>query len=229
MGTLYIVSTPIGNLRDITLRALEILGSVEIIACEDTRVSGKLLKAHGIKAPKLVSYNDHNAMRQIPSLIQSLKDASNIALISDAGTPLISDPGYKLVKSAIDRGINIVPIPGPSAPLSALVASGLPPYPYMFVGFLSKKKNKLKGELTKFSEPKITYIAYEAGNRIEETLKLMTEIMGKHTQVCIGRELTKLHEEFIRGAIKDIKLTNLKGEITLLWHRYGEYKAKPFM
>ncbi|NCN58437.1 16S rRNA (cytidine(1402)-2'-O)-methyltransferase [Candidatus Roizmanbacteria bacterium CG22_combo_CG10-13_8_21_14_all_38_20] len=219
MGTLYIVSTPIGNLKDITLRALEILKLVDIVACEDTRTSGVLLKEHSIKAEQLISLNDNNEQRKLLNLITKLEHGANIALISDAGTPLISDPGYKLVKRAIKQGIKVIPIPGPSALLSALTASGLPPYPFMFVGFLSKKKNKLKDELTRYSEPKITYIAYEANSRIEETLKLMTEIMGEDTQVCIGRELTKLHEEFIRGAIKDIKLTSLKGEITLLWHR----------
>lgn len=220
-GTLYIISTPIGNLKDITLRALEILKFVDIIASEDTRITGKLLKAHNIKAPKLVSYNDHNALRQIRYLIKELEAGINAALVSDAGTPLVSDPGYKLVKSALALDINIVPIPGPSALLGALVASGLPPYPFMFVGFLSKKKNRLKKELSRFSEPKITYIAYETGNRVEETLKLMTEILGPNTQICIGRELTKLHEEYIRGPIKHIKLKSLKGELTLLWHKQG--------
>lgn len=218
-GTLYIISTPIGNLRDITLRALEILKLVDIVACEDTRTSGVLLKEHSIKAEQLISLNDNNEQRKLSNLITKLEHGANIALISDAGTPLISDPGYKLVKRAIKQGIKVVPIPGPSALLSALTASGLPPYPFMFVGFLSKKKNRLKKELSGFSEPKITYIAYEAGSRIEETIKIMMEVMGKETRVVVARELTKLHEEFIRGPIEDIKIKSLKGEITLLWHR----------
>jgi len=217
MGRLYIVATPIGNLEDITLRALKVLNEVDIIACEDTRTSGVLLKKHDIKAEQLFSFNDNNEQRKLSNIITKLEHGANIALISDAGTPLISDPGYKLVRAAIKQGIKVIPIPGPSALLSALTASGLPPYPFMFVGFLSKKRNRLKKELTKFSEPKITYIAYEAGNRIEETLQLMKEVLGEKTEICIGRELTKLHEEFIRGQIKNIKLDNLKGEITLLW------------
>ncbi len=212
---LYIVSTPIGNLKDITLRALDILKEVDVIAAEDTRRTGILLKHHSIKN-RMLSYNDHNRSRRIPELLSMLRDGKDVALVSDSGTPGISDPGYRLIKAAIENSFPVSPIPGPTALISALVSSGLPTDSYEFHGFLPKKQ-KRKEELLK--NIKKTAIFYESPHRIEKTLQLMQKAMPE-ARVCLARELTKKFEEFIRGTpeeiIGKIGKKKLKGEIVLV-------------
>ncbi len=212
---LYIVSTPIGNLKDITLRALDIMKEADLIAAEDTRRTGILLKHHGIKN-RMLSYNDHNRQRRIPTLLKLLKEGKNVALVSDSGTPGISDPGYNLINEAIENNIPVSPIPGPTAAISALVCSGLPADAFEFHGFLPKKDGK-KTELLK--NIKKTAIFYESPHRIAKTLLLLQKTIPE-AKVCIARELTKKFEEFIRGKpgeiIKQIGDKELKGEIVLV-------------
>lgn len=218
--TLYIVSTPIGNLEDITLRALRILKEVDLIACEDTRVTRKLLSHYQISKP-LVSYFQHNQSFRIPYLIRELNEGKNIALVSDAGTPGISDPGFFLIREAIKQGIKIVPIPGASAVVTALVISGLPADDFIFIGFLPRKKGKITKELLKFSELKKTIVFYESPYRIKKTLEIIAEILP-NAEVVLTRELTKKFEEVLRGnpenLLKQIENRQLKGEIIVILH-----------
>jgi 16S rRNA (cytidine1402-2'-O)-methyltransferase len=218
-GTLYIVATPIGNLEDITLRALRILREADLIACEDTRQTRKLLDHAGISKPT-VSYHDHNEAERTAELIAKLEGGAKIALVSDAGTPLISDPGYRLVEAAIEAGIPVEPIPGPCAAVAALSASGLPPDSFRFCGFLpprSSPRRKLLGELTGET---CTLIFYEAPHRILDALEDIEAVMGAR-RVVVAREITKLHEEFLRGTAAEVraKLSQravVRGEITIL-------------
>lgn len=213
---LYIISTPIGNLKDITLRALEMLNSVSLIVAEDTRRTLKLLHHYKIKN-KLISYNDFNKRRVTPKLIKLLKQNRNIALVSNAGTPSISDPGYYLIRACIKNDIKVTHIPGATALISALVCSGLPTDKFLFYGFLPKKKKKKL--LYELKDLKITTIFYESPHRIKETLAILNEIMPKKGLV-IARELTKKFEEFIRGSVRDVyektKNLEIKGEIVLV-------------
>ncbi len=216
-GKLYIVSTPIGNLGDFTFRAVEILKSVSLIAAEDTRVSGVLLKHYEIKTPML-PYHDHNKEQATPGLLRKLENGDDIALISDAGTPLISDPGFYLVRAAVKQGIDVVPIPGASAMLAGLVAAGLPSDRFTFEGFLPRKK----GRQTRFkilAEDPRTIILYESPHRIIKTLKDISEYMGDR-QVVIAREITKRYEEFIRGTVTEIReqldARSIKGEVVIM-------------
>jgi 16S rRNA (cytidine1402-2'-O)-methyltransferase len=218
-GTLYIVSTPIGNLRDISLRALDILGSVDLIACEDTRVSAKLMQAYRLKAP-LVPYHDHNAAEMRPKLLQKLRDGLALALISDAGTPLISDPGYKLVQDCLVAGLPTTAIPGASAPLMALCLSGLPSDRFMFAGFLSAKAAARKAELRNLAAIPATLIFFESPGRLAATLAAMAEMLGNR-QAAVARELTKKFEEVKRGKLTDLQawaLTSdtIRGEFVVL-------------
>lgn len=217
-GTLFVVATPIGNLDDITLRAVKILNSVDLIAAEDTRHSKKLLAHLNIRA-KLISCHEHNETHKSPQMIQQLKEGKNIALISDAGTPCISDPGYTLISQAANEGIRVVPIPGCSAAIAGLSASGLPTDRFYFVGFLPRKKQQLKQSLQELSNQKPTLIIYESPRRIITLIELLIEIMGNRT-ACLAREITKLHEEFIRGRLSEIHKaletkTDVKGECSL--------------
>ena len=217
---LHIVSTPIGNLRDITLRALDILSSVEEVLAEDTRVAAKLLNAHGISA-KLSAYHDHNGAQRRPELLERLKAGASIALISDAGTPLVSDPGWKLVREAVEAGINIVPVPGASAMLAGLVASGLPSDRFMFAGFLPAKSGARKKLATELAQIPSTLIFYESGPRLAAALRDVADIMGPDREVAVARELTKLFEETRRGTLGDLAAHYTeagapKGEIVLL-------------
>ena len=201
IGVLYIVSTPIGNLEDITLRALRILKEVSLIAAEDTRRTRKLLTHYNISTPT-VSYYEHNRFTRIPKIIDHLSTEKDVAVVTDAGTPGISDPAYKLIRAAIESGSRIEAIPGPSASITALTASGLPTDRFIFEGFLPHKKGR-KAKLTRLSAIEATVIFYESPKRIVRTLKDILEFMGDRPAV-IGRELTKLHEEMIRGNVSKL-------------------------
>lgn len=201
IGVLYIVSTPIGNLEDITLRALRILKEISLIAAEDTRLTRKLLTHYNISTPT-VSYYEHNRFARIPKIIDHLNTGKDVAVVTDAGTPGISDPAYKLIRAAIEIGSRIEAIPGPSASITALTASGLPTDRFIFEGFLPHKKGR-KAKLTRLSAIEATVIFYESPKRIVRTLKDILEFMGDRPAV-IGRELTKLHEEMIRGNVSKL-------------------------
>jgi 16S rRNA (cytidine1402-2'-O)-methyltransferase len=217
-GVLYLVSTPIGNLEDITLRALRVLQEVDLLAAEDTRHTGILLKHYDLHK-SLVSYHDFNKDRKAPVLIEQLKSGKSVAVISDAGTPGISDPGYLLVQQAIRENIRVVPIPGASAFLSALVVSGLPTDKFVFEGFLSPKPGKRRRRLEELREEKRTLIFYESPHRFAKMIDDVTEILGQRKTV-IGRELTKKFEEMIRGTPESIKQSlgerKIKGELVIL-------------
>lgn len=220
-GTLFLISTPIGNLEDLTPRAIKTLETVDLIAVEDTRRTRKLLAHFKIKGKKMIPYHDHNAARQIPKLIAQLKKGESIALASDAGTPLINDPGFKLVKEAIQNGVKVVPIPGASAILTALIASGLPPYPFTFLGYLPRKREKRRQFLQNLKE-ETTFIAFESPHRLIESLKDIASALGKDVQIVVGREMTKIHEEFLRGTVHEVlgqlqSEEKIKGEVTLVW------------
>ncbi len=215
---LFIVSTPIGNMDDITLRAISTLKSVDFIAAEDTRRTGMLLKRHNI-SNKLTSYNDKNKKHKSEELISLLRQGQNIALVSDAGTPGINDPGFYLVRECLRAGIEISPIPGANAAISALVCSGLPTDRFSFDGFVPKKPGKRQELIEQIKGKKETAICYESPFRIQKTLEAMQQIIPSHT-IVVARELTKLHEQFIRGRPEEIlthtQKNKLKGEIVLL-------------
>jgi 16S rRNA (cytidine1402-2'-O)-methyltransferase len=215
-GTLYLVATPIGNLEDITLRALRVLKEVDLIACEDTRHTRKLL-AHFQIAKPTVSYHGHNESERAEQLIEKLQSGTSIALVSDAGTPLVSDPGYLIVRLCAEQNIPVVPIPGPSALITALAASGLPTSEFTFGGFLPSRRAARRARLAEFVSLKSTLIFYEAPHRIKETLADARDVFGPRQSV-IARELTKLHEQFVRGPLSDIELGEgaIRGEIVLL-------------
>jgi len=218
-GKLYIVATPIGNKDDITLRAIKVLGEVDLIAAEDTRETGKLLAYHKIKN-NLISYHEHNETRRAPELINKLEKGLSLALVSDAGTPSVSDPGYRLINEAIAENIRIIPVPGVSAATAALSASGLATDSFIFIGFTTKKKVKRKKQLKKLADENKTIIFYESPRRVLSFLDEIIEIMGDRYAV-LAREMTKRYEEFIRGLLSEIKnnlkkRSSIKGEITLL-------------
>lgn len=198
---LYLVATPIGNLADITLRALETLAAADIVACEDTRVSRVLLDRYGIRR-RTTAYHEHNAGEAGPKLIAALQGGQSVALISDAGTPLVSDPGYRLVGEAIDHGIRVVPIPGPSAPLAALTASGLPSDAFLFAGFLPVKSGQRLARLEALRAVPATLIFFESPRRLAESLAAMAEALGGERKAAIGRELTKTFEEMRIGTLR---------------------------
>jgi 16S rRNA (cytidine1402-2'-O)-methyltransferase len=216
-GTLYIVSTPIGNREDITLRALRILKEVDLIAAEDTRHTGLLLRHFGIQTP-LTSYFEGNEFKKKEFIISKLRQGHRVALVSDAGTPGISDPGFRLIQTAIENQIPIVPIPGPSAVIAALSVSGLPTDAFLFKGFLPHKSKKKRDLLKQLEEVKETLIFYESPHRLTETLNDLFDILGDREMV-LTRELTKIYEEVLRGKVSEIQTQigerNLKGEITL--------------
>jgi 16S rRNA (cytidine1402-2'-O)-methyltransferase len=199
---LHLVATPIGNLGDLSARAVTVLKGADVIACEDTRVTGKLTHAFGIATP-LVSYHEHNAEQMRPRLLARLQKGERVALVSDAGTPLISDPGYKLVRDAAAAGVAVVPIPGPSAALAALIASGLPTDRFFFQGFLPAKSGARKETLAEIATIPATLIVYEAARRLGATLADMASALGDR-QAAVGRELTKLHEEVRRGSLTEL-------------------------
>lgn len=214
--TLYLVATPIGNLSEMTYRAVETLKNVNFIAAEDTRNTVKLLNHFEIDT-KLISHHEHNLVTSIPKIIQLLEEGNDIALVSDAGYPAISDPGYELVKAAISKDINIVPISGANACLNALVVSGIAPQPFLFYGFLDHQDKKKKKELELLKKYQETIVFYEAPHRIKKTLKLMLDIFGnRHIALC--REITKKHEEINRGTIEEILtvVDDMKGEMVIV-------------
>ena len=215
-GTLYIVATPIGNLEDITLRALRILKEVDLIAAEDTRQILKLLNHFEISKP-LISYHRHNEEVKSEILIQKLENGENIALVSDAGTPGICDPGEDVIKKAIEEGINVVPIPGACAMVNALIASGIDTKEFIFLGFLPLNKKTRLEKLREIKESEKTIIIYEAPHKMKNTLKELSEILQER-KIVLARELTKIHEEFIREDINFLmeKIENLKGEMILI-------------
>ena len=216
---LYLVATPIGNLEDITLRAIRVLHDVDLIACEDTRQTQKLLQHYHINT-KTISYHEHNELTRAAELVLDLEKGISVALVTDAGMPGISDPGFRLISLAIRHHIPVVPVPGAAAFLAALVASGLPTDSFRFSGFLPPKSGQRRKLLESIRESPRTQIFYEAPHRIVECLKDVAEVLGRDRHVVIAREVTKLHEEFIRGCAADVleKLESraIKGEITLL-------------
>jgi len=217
-GTLYVVATPIGNLEDITYRAVRILKEADLIACEDTRHTAKLLQHYGIDKPT-VSYHEHNEAARAEELVAKLTAGLNVAQVSDAGMPGISDPGYRVIKLAIERGVPVVPIPGASAVVTALAASGLPTDSFQFLGFLPAKSGQRRTMLEALRNAAQTTVVYEAPHRIAETIKDIVELLGAERPVVLARELTKMHEEFIRGSAAEVLQRvqhELKGEMTLL-------------
>jgi len=225
-GILYIVSTPIGNLEDITLRALRILKEVDLIAAEDTRHTGLLLRHFGIQKP-LTSYFEGNELRKKEFILSRLKQGDRIALVSDAGTPGISDPGFRLIQTAAESQIPIVPIPGPSAVIAALSVSGLPTDAFLFKGFLPHKSKRRRDLLKQLEETKETLIFYESPHRLTETLKDILDIFGDR-EIVLTRELTKIYEEILRGKVSQIQLQlaekKIRGEITLVISGKGRRK-----
>ena len=216
---LYVTATPIGNARDITLRALDVLRSVDLIAAEDTRVTAKLLAIHAIEKP-LSAYNDHNAGRERPRLLQRLRTGERIALVSDAGTPLVSDPGFKLVRDAVQDGVSVHAVPGPSAALASLVLAGLPTDRFLFAGFLSARAGERKSELEEFKDIQATLVFFESGQRLSDTLNDMNAVLGPR-RAAVTRELTKLHEEVRRADLPELvaRYENAaapKGEVTVV-------------
>jgi 16S rRNA (cytidine1402-2'-O)-methyltransferase len=217
-GQLYLVSTPIGNLEDITLRAIRILKEVDAIACEDTRHTQKLLNHYGIKK-RLVSYHEHNENTRAPELISELLNGASIALVTDAGTPIVSDPGHRLVALCAENNISVIPIPGASAALAALAGSGISADRVLFIGFLPARQGERRRALTELANNSATLVFFEAPHRIANMLSDASEILGPRP-AALARELTKLHEEFLRGTLDDLakklNVTPLKGEFTLV-------------
>lgn len=215
-STLYLVPTPIGNLQEMTPRALEILNSVDVIACEDTRTSGQLLKHFDIHK-RLIAYQNFNEESSCKGIVKLLSEGLNVALISDAGYPLINDPGQKVVTLATQEGYNVVPVSGCSAFLNALVASGLVAQPFLFIGFLPSNGSECKKKVQLYKDYPMTMVFYEAPHRIEKTLRILLEGFGNR-RCTLARELTKLHEEFLRGTIEEILevVNELKGEMVIV-------------
>ena len=215
---LYLVSTPIGNLEDITLRALRVLKEVDLIACEDTRHTRRLLDHFGISKPT-ISYHEHNEQKRAEELAERLSRGESIALVTDAGTPGISDPAYRIVAAAIERGVTVTPVPGATAMVAGLVASGLPTDSFLFAGFLPHRKQARRARLEELRLERATLVFYETPHRIREALLDVREILGDR-RAAIARELTKLHEQFIRGAVSDLiahfDANEPRGEMTLV-------------
>ena len=218
MGTLFLVSTPIGNLEDVTLRALRVLREVDIIAAEDTRHTRKLLDRYEIETP-LLSYHDHNEAVRLNIMLEHLSSGS-VALVSDAGTPLISDPGFKLVRAAAAAGHEVSPIPGPTAPMAAIVGSGLPTHAFVFLGWLPRKAGQRRKAVQGLASERRTMLALEAPHRLRETLEDFEAVFGPERQIAVCRELTKKHEEIVRGSISEVRQQfdrdEPRGEITLV-------------
>jgi 16S rRNA (cytidine1402-2'-O)-methyltransferase len=218
-GVIYLVATPIGNLEDMTLRALRILKEADLIACEDTRQTQKLLNHFGITTPT-VSYHEHNEAQRAKELAEKAEKGKIIAIVSDAGMPAISDPGYRVVLEALEKGIPVVPVPGASAVIASLAASGLPTDSFRFHGFLPAKQGQRRRMLEEIRSSAATEVFYEAPHRLVEALHDVVAVLGPARPVAIARELTKLHEEFLRGGAQEIlqqlEKREVRGEITLL-------------
>ena len=221
-GTLYLVSTPIGNLEDITHRAVRILSEVDVIACEDTRHTRKLLNHYGINT-KTVSYHEHNERERAAELLKLMESGADVAIVTDAGTPGISDPGFRLTRLAVDNGVRVVPVPGASALITALVASGMPTDEFFFGGFLPARSGARRTRLTELGSVPATLVFYEAPHRIAATLKDAHEVLGEREAV-VARELTKMHEEIVRGRLSELaarfnSAETARGEIVLIIDR----------
>jgi 16S rRNA (cytidine1402-2'-O)-methyltransferase len=221
-GTLYLVSTPIGNLEDITHRAVRLLGEVEVIACEDTRHTQKLLNHYGINT-RTISYHDHNERERATELLRLIESGANVAIVSDAGTPGISDPGFRIARLAIEAGVRVVPVPGPSALVTALVASGMPSDEFLFGGFLPARSGARRTRLAELRLLPATLIFYEGPHRIAATLQDAYEILGEREAV-VARELTKMHEEVVRGHLSELaerfsSAEKARGEMVLIIDR----------
>lgn len=215
--TLWVVATPLGNLGDITDRAREVLGSVDLIFAEDTRRTGKLLQSLGISGKNFVSLHEHNEEKRIKRVLEHFEQDGNAALVSDAGTPLMSDPGYRVVRACRENGVSVVPVPGPSAPITALSGCGLPPYPFSFLGFLPRKEGQIRKLLETYGQTGATIVFFERKSRLRETMHLAYESLGNR-EYSICRELTKDFEEFINGSLsgwEDVS-EELRGEITVV-------------
>ena len=222
MAALHIVSTPIGNLGDLSKRAAEILGAADLVACEDTRRTGRLLAHLGLKR-RLVSLHEHNERQRLPRLVAALAEGQTIALVSDAGTPLLSDPGFLLVREAIAQGIDVRVVPGPSAPVAALALSGLPPYPFTFLGFPPPKSGKRRSFYRKYADLDHTLVIFESPHRLAASLRDLLAEMGNRP-AALAREMTKLHEEVLRGSLEEIleeieRRASLKGELVIVLGR----------
>ena len=219
VGTLYLVPTPIGNLDDMTFRAVNTLKEVDLVACEDTRVTQKLLNHFNIDVSKM-SYHEHNIHTQTQELIRELLNGKDIAQVSDAGMPSISDPGVELVAAAVAVDIPVVPLPGANAAVTALIASGLAPQPFTFYGFLSRKKSDLNAELVDLKDKTETIVFYESPHRLTQFLKELVNVFGEERKVVLAREVTKRYEEFIRGTAKEVldwaDETQLRGEFVVM-------------
>ena len=218
---LYLIATPIGNLRDITLRALEVLAEVDVVACEDTRMTGKLLEMHGVKAPRLIVYNDHNADASRKGILSMLAQGKRLALVSDAGTPLISDPGYKLVRDAQDLGFNVTSLPGANALLTALQLSAQPTDKFSFLGFLPAKEKARQDVLKEWRAVPGTLVTYETGPRLIDSLRDMALVLGGDRPAAVTRELTKMYEEVRRDTLANLvrhyeDVGEPKGEIVVV-------------
>ncbi len=229
-GTLYIVGTPIGNLEDITFRAVRVLREADLIACEDTRQTRKLLDHYGISRP-VVSYHEHNEQARAAELIEKLNQGVKVAVVTDAGMPLVADPGYRVVKAAIAAGIRVEPVPGPSALVAALAASGLASDSFRFGGFLPPKQGQRRRTLESAKAEQSTIVFYEAPHRIIHALEDIAAVLGPRP-VVVARELTKIHEEFLRGSAVEVREALLargavKGEITLLIGRAETRAEQP--
>src|SRR6059058_2359743 len=227
---LYLVGTPIGNLEDITLRALRVLKEADLIACEDTRQTQKLLNHYAITT-RTTSYHEHNEITRSAELVKEIQEGASVALVTDAGTPGISDPGFRLISLAIRHHVPVVPIPGASAFLSALVASGLPTDSFRFSGFLPAKRGQRRKMLESIQGSPRTQVFYEAPHRVKETVEDIVEILGTERHIVIAREVTKIHEEFLRGRASEVLQTlnarpEVKGEITLLIGKAEETEQK---
>ena len=225
MSTLYVVATPIGNLEDITLRSLRVLSTVKLIAAEDTRTTRKLLSAHNLKAPRMLSYNDHNMKARIPEILAALNGA-NVALVSEAGTPAISDPGVQLVAAAAEAGYRVEPVPGASALTAALAISGLRSRPFRYLGFLPRRKGERAALLHETARTTDTIVLFEAPRRMRATLGELVDALGER-RVAICRELTKLHEEIFRGTLAEAlkHFDAPRGEFTLVIEGASENAA----
>lgn len=215
--TLYLIPTPIGNMEDITIRAINILKIVDVVFCEDTRVTGQLLKYLDIRK-KLISSHEHNEAKNKEKLLEYLNNGSNVGLVSDRGTPIISDPGYELAKFAIEQGYNVVSLPGATALIPALTSSGISPMPFYYYGFLNSKDSARRKELEFLKNIDATLILYEAPHRINKSLIDMGNILGNNRKICISREITKKYEEIYRGTIEELINQNndYKGELVIV-------------
>lgn len=218
-GHLYVVATPIGNLSDITIRAVNILGSCDLIACEDTRVTGGLMRYLGMNKP-MISYRDANEKQQADYLVEQLREGKSIALVSDAGTPTLSDPGFRVIRECRKLGMPVVPIPGASALLAALSGSGLPTNDFRFFGFLAPKSAARRRFFEEYKEASYTVVLYESSHRIEKFMEEILEVLGEKRVICLAREITKLHETFLVGAMSEVQkrfqVQSHKGEFVVI-------------